>query len=91
MQTADLLCAVDATPRAYETVAVASDLARRLDLRLVLAHVAAEPLGHPRHERGARHLRELIETMDLRPDTRLLVESGDPAEALPGVRSRRCA
>ena len=82
MQTAELLCAVDATPRAFETVAVASDLARRLDLTLALVHVVQDPPGHPRHELGTRHLRELTETMDLRPDTRLLVESGDPAESL---------
>ncbi len=57
--TASLLCAVDDTPLSVETTAVAADLARRLDVRLVLAQVVKEPPGFPfadpfDHRAGAR-------------------------------------
>jgi len=90
-----LICAIDDSDRAYEAVSVACDLAQRLDLPLMLAHVVEEPLGYPfgeseemeserrqRLARGTELLHHVATTLDLPSDVEMRTESGEPSAML---------
>lgn len=90
-----IICGIDDSDRTYEAVAVAWDLSRRLELPLMLTHVAPQPEGFPfgepdemqrdrqqREARGAALLRDVAMTFDLPPETALYTDSGEPASTL---------
>lgn len=99
-----IICGVDGSERTYEAVAVAWDIAGRLGLPLMLAHVVDEPRDFPfgqsdsmereRQERqahGVALLRDVAMTFDLPSDTVLRCESGDPAPMLRALAAEEKA
>jgi nucleotide-binding universal stress UspA family protein len=94
---ATIVCGIDDSPGAGEALRVAHTLSRDLNLRLVLAHVAAgwssgadESLTTDQARRGGDRLLERA-AREHHPRAERRVEVGDPAEALAQIAAEEAA
>jgi nucleotide-binding universal stress UspA family protein len=94
---ATIVCGIDDSPGAVEAVRVASALGAKLDVRLVLAHVAAgwpagadESLSTKQARQGGNRLLErTAREHSLEAERRL--DFGEPAEALARIAGEEAA